>query len=168
MTLFCKDREIIQAAAKKLLSCERNLRFDSETGRVQRNFYKPKKKQKGDYHCDRFPSTYVNPMEVWCNQKNPISGQPKPWSAGVDDDPIKLMTNHITCDSWFTLKICNVPRSWVLKAAANELGDNDFLPGDSKYLRLVNDTAERLVKAAEDTTDSFSVFHGMVFKNFDK
>ena len=190
LTLFCKDKNIIQATAKKLLSFEDNIRFDTETGLPIRNFYKPANSKRGDYHCERFPSTYslfiqfcpfnflqfnqsfliskvldfinglyVNPNEIWCNQKNPISNKEKLWQANTDDDPVKLMLNHITSDSWFTLHVCDVPRSWVEKAAEGKLNDSEFLPGKSRYLRLINDTAERLVKAAEDTNDAFSVFH---------
>ena len=68
------------------------------------------------------------------------------------------MLNHITSDSWFTLRVCDVPDAWLRKAAEGKL-DGDFMPGNSKYLRLINDTAERLVRAAEDTSDSFSVLH---------
>ena len=113
---------------------------------------------KTDYHTNKYPSTYVNTNEVWANQKNPISGNPKPWTAKCKDDPVQLMLEHITPDSWFTVRVCDVSDSWLRKAADGKL-DGDYLPGNSKYLRLVNDTAERLVRAAEDTSNSFNVLH---------
>ena len=125
----------------------------------ERKYYQPKKRLRGDYHSERFPSTYVNPNEVWCNQKNPISGKPKPWAAKKNADPIELMLNHITSDSWLTVKICDVSIDWLQKAAEGKLEKDEYMPGKSKYLRLVNDTAERLVRAADDTSNQFSVLH---------
>ena len=118
---------------------------------------------KKDYHTKTYPSTYVNPNEVWCNQKNPITGNPKPWTAKPNDDAIDLMLQHITSDSWFTIRVCDVSIVWLRKAAEGKL-EGDYLPGNSKYLRLVNDTAERLVRAAEDTSNSFNVLHSQDFK----
>ena len=101
----------------------------------------------------------MNPNEVWANQKNPYTNEFKPWNISADGDAVDSMLNHITEDSWFTVKLLGVTNDWLHKAANAELTKEDFMPGTSKYLRLVNDTAERLVRAAEDTSFDYSVLH---------
>ena len=129
---------------------------------LERAYYKPKKGgKKHGYHTERFPSTYCNPNEIWANQKNPYTNQYKPWKASITDDPVTLMLQHITEDSWFTIKLLGVSNDWLHRAADGSLTNEELMPGTSKYLRLVNDTAERLVRAAEDTRFAYSVVHFM-------
>ena len=80
-----------------------------------------------------------------------MSGKPCEWEIGVDDDPVERALTHISSDSYFTLKILKVDSGWLQRAADGSISTDDLEPGLSKYIRLTNDTAERMIKNAEDT-----------------
>ena len=97
-------------------------------------------------------------MDTFANWSNPVSGKACPWEIGKDQDLVEKSLSHLSNDSFFTLKILKVDASWLERVAGGEFGEGDLQPGLSKYIRLTNDVAERMIKNAEDVAhDGVSV-----------
>ena len=162
LLLGTKNKEFVQKTAQKIIDLQNSnpeyVKFDAD-GLPLRKFYPCQKPTKSDLHCKEFPSTYVNPVDTFVNQVNPFSGKMVPWQIAVDDNPLDKALEHLSVDSLFTVEILKIERSWLEKAASGLLGEDDYQPGLTKSVRLINDVSERLVKTAEDISkDGMSIF----------